>query len=165
MFKDLISKIGKNLKIILTIILIAIIVYFVYDYIKTRQALADALIEAQINHQNEQAYKDSLNMKADTLQTYAIFIKDLRDENSKIKGQYTFLKSQYTLLLDSIEILNQPVDSIDLDSDKIYIAFSGNQGRISYKGNVTYFILSMTVAINDRRFLVAIEKTKIFENI
>ena len=133
-------------KIILGIIavLIGAIVYLQFNLQHTKKELAKKQLEAKINLQNFEAYKDSAMMMARTLQEYAVAVKDLREENKKLKDQNIYFKTQFRILLDSIDILNKPavVDTSNTDSNKIVITFEGKEGRIHYKGQVIYFKLT-----------------------
>jgi len=133
-------------KIILGIViaLIAAIVYLQFNLQNTKKELAKAKVDAQINLQNYEAYKDSATMMARTLQEYYVAVKDLTQENKKLKDQNIYFRTQFKVLLDSIEVLNKPatIDTSNTDSNKIVITFEGKEGRIQYKGQVIYFKLT-----------------------
>jgi len=133
-------------KIILGIViaLIAAIVYLQFNLQKTKRELVKAKVDAQINLQNYEAYKDSATMMARTLQEYYVAVKDLTQENKKLKDQNIYFRTQFKVLLDSIEVLNKPatIDTSNTDSNKIVITFEGKEGRIQYKGQVIYFKLT-----------------------
>jgi len=81
---------------------------------------------------------------ARTLQEYYVAVKDLTQENKKLKDQNIYFRTQFKVLLDSIEVLNKPatIDTSNTDSNKIVITFEGKEGRIQYKGQVIYFKLT-----------------------
>ena len=114
-------------KIILGIViaLIAAIVYLQFNLQKTKRELVKAKVDAQINLQNYEAYKDSATMMARTLQEYYVAVKDLTQENKKLKDQNIYFRTQFKVLLDSIEVLNKPatIDTSNTDSNKIVITF------------------------------------------
>lgn len=133
-------------KIILAvfILLIVSIIYLQFNLQKTKKELVKAKVDAQINLQNYEAYKDSATMMARTLQEYYVAVKDLKEENKKLKDQNIYFRTQFKILLDSIEVLNKPavIDTSNTDSNKIVITFEGKEGRIQYKGQVIYFKLT-----------------------
>ena len=130
-------------KIILVIIgvLIAAIIYLQFSLQSTKKELAKKQLEAKINLQNFEAYKDSATMIARTLQEYIIAVKNLQQENKHLKDKNIYLRTQFKILLDSINVINKPavIDTSNVDSNKIVITFEGKEGRISYKGQVIYF--------------------------
>jgi len=152
-------------KIVLSIILALVIaiVFLQYQVNKTEKELEKKKLEAAYNYQNFQAWKDSSMMKANTLQEYAIAVRNLKDENKKLKQENVFLKSQFTLLLDSIEVLNKPATVDTTDSSRIVIEFEGEQGRITYKGQVIYFKLNKTATHSLKINQSPIKITSIFE--
>jgi len=128
----------------IVIALIAVIVYLQFNLQNTKRELAKSKVDAQINLQNFEAYKDSATMMARTLQEYYVAVKDLKEENKKLTNQNIYFKTQFRVLLDSIEVLNKPatIDTSNTDSNKIVITFEGKEGRIQYKGQVIYFKLT-----------------------
>jgi len=126
------------------IALIGAIIYLQFNLQNTKKELAKSKVDAQINLQNFEAYKDSATMMARTLQEYYVAVKDLKEENKKLKDQNIYFRTQFRVLLDSIEVLNKPavIDPTNTDSTRIVITFEGKEGRIQYKGQVIYFKLT-----------------------
>jgi len=131
---------------IIYIIIIALLLgaaYFAWSYYNAQVKIAEAKIETERQTQNAQAYKDSMEMKARELQDNATFVYNLQNENAKLKKEIVYVKSKFVLLLDSIEVLNQGAISYNY-GDSIIVKFEGRKGRITYKGQTTYFTLKDT---------------------
>jgi len=137
---------GKT-KVILTLSLIIVLLlsaaYLGWSYYNAEIKAAEAKIEAERQLQNAQAYKDSLEMKERELQDNAAFVYDLQNENTQLKKEVAYVKSKFVLLLDSIEVLNQGAVSYNY-GDSIIVKFEGKKGRVTYKGQTTYFTLKDT---------------------
>lgn len=127
-------KIKTYLLILMTLIIIGGGIY-VKDLLGTIQDQENT-IAVQI--QNKEALQDQLEMKADSLQDYAIFVEDLNTENDILEDKYTLIKSKYNILFDSIKVLNEYAE-VDTSGNTIVIRFNGKVGTITYKGNTTYF--------------------------
>jgi hypothetical protein len=80
-------------------------------------------------------------MQADSLQDYAISVKNLKTENDNLEHKYSLLKSRYYILIDSIKVLNQYA-LVDTTGETIIVSFEGREGKVSYKGHTTYFKLT-----------------------
>lgn len=91
--------------------------------------------------QNERALQDQIEMKSDSLQIYAAYVKDLQKEIEKLSGEYNLLASKYSIAIDSIKVLNKPTP-VDTSGNTIIITFAGKEGKVSYKGKTTYFKLT-----------------------
>lgn len=94
-----------------------------------------------VQKQNEAALQDYISMQADSLQDFAVFVTDLQKDNTDTKKKYNLLKSKYTVLIDSIKVLNEHTN-VDTSGNTIIVSFEGKQGKVSYKGNTTYFKLT-----------------------
>jgi hypothetical protein len=131
----MINFIKKHIvSIIIIVLLLGGLAYLIHSTIKTQ----NEVIEARRQLQNAEAYKDSSEMKDSILQNYAVFVRNLQNENTKLNKQIIYMKSNFTLLLDSVKVLNQLAQSFNY-GDSIIVKFEGKQGRLTYKGQTTYF--------------------------
>lgn len=87
--------------------------------------------------QNEQALQDQLEMKADSLQDYAVFVKNLNAENADIERKYILITSKYNILVDSAKIWRAYAE-VDTSGNTIIIRFSGRVVTIEYEGQTVY---------------------------
>jgi len=131
---------------IIYIIIIALLLgtaFFAWSYYKAQIREAEAKIEVERQQQNAAAYRDSMEMKARELQDVNVFVYNLQTENSKLKKENIYMKSKFVLVLDSLKILNQYAQTHNY-GDSIVVEFEGRQGKITYEGQTTYFVLSDT---------------------
>lgn len=91
--------------------------------------------------QNTNALEDYMKMQADSLQDYAIFVKNLTTENDNLEKKYVLIRNEYFILLDSVKVLNGQAD-VDTSGNKIVVSFEGRKGKVTYKGHTTYFKLT-----------------------
>ncbi len=96
------EKTTNSIFTVITIVLLASVAYFGFSYLSTRDKIMENKIEADRQHQNVEAFKDSLEMKARELQDIKVFIYNLQDEKSKLKKENIYFKSKFVLLLDSV---------------------------------------------------------------
>jgi type II secretory pathway pseudopilin PulG len=129
------------LGIIGVLIVIAVVLYIKnLDYQKNLEKAENGII---VLNQTNQALIDQSNMKADSIQNYALFVQDLQTVNSKLKNEYRVLVSKYILLLDSVKVINDSAGTEITDSS-IVVTFSGNQNKYFYSGNTIYDRLTRT---------------------
>lgn len=91
-----------------------------------------------VQRQNAVALQDYITMQADSMQDYAIFVKDLQTENVKLEKKYVLLKTKYNILLDSIAILNGEAD-VDTSDNMIKISFDSTYKKITFEGYTLYY--------------------------
>jgi len=148
----MINFIKKHIvSIIIIVLLLGGLAYLIHSTIKTQ----NEVIEARRQLQNAEAYKDSSEMKDSILQNYAVFVRNLQNDNAKLNSQVVYMKSNFTLLLDSVKVLNQLAQSFNY-GDSIVVKFEGKQGRVTYKGQTTYFTLN-----DSSTYSLAIDQGKI----
>jgi len=134
MFNNLLTK-------ILIIILIIISAIGIYLYIQNQNLRKDNVNKEnsiKVLNQNDQAYKDNLNQKTDSLLNYSIFVSNLKNENLVISSKYNILKTTFVLLQDSLIKLYGNANSIISDSS-IKVAFNGEKNSIKYDGYTEYY--------------------------
>lgn len=136
------------------IVIIVLIIAFVICGLIWRISNLNSTIKEKedailILNQNEQSLKDEINMKADSIQDFAIRVFDLQNLNKDSEKKYTILKSKYKILIDSIQVLNRPA-TVDTSGNTIIITFNGRKGKIWYNGSTTYFKIkaNSTYSIN-----------------
>jgi len=141
------TKIKRIIIAILAIVVVGAVVFISIKISRLSNELNEQKIKAAYYLQNFSAYKDSSNMKADTIQVYAIKIVDLQSdnfylkrENKKLKNQIVIMSTQYEIVFDSLKVLNQTAQTHNY-GDSIVVVFEGKKGRVSYKGQTTYFVL------------------------
>lgn len=92
-----------------------------------------------INKQNEEAYKNQIEMKEDSLQDYAIFVKDLQKDIKDEKKKYILLNQQYQLLVNSVDVKDSTANVVYEDSI-ITVKFEGKKGKVNYNGDTKYYV-------------------------
>lgn len=127
--------------IALCVILLALNIgaYFYIDDLRRQVSERNNAISLLI--QNERALQDQIEMKSDSLQIYAAYVKDLQKEIEKLSGEYNLLASKYSIAIDSIKVLDKPTP-VDTSGNEIIIKFEGREGKVTYKGKTTYFKLT-----------------------
>jgi len=134
-----------QIKIKYVLIITAILLFFVGGLVWYVSYLNGIIQEREdtiaVQRQNEAALQDYITMQADSLQDYAINVKNLTTENDNLDHKYILLKSKYYILIDSIKVLNQHAN-VDTSGNTIIVSFDGREGKVSYKGHTTYFKLT-----------------------
>jgi len=133
----MLTKLSAYANVILMLLLIAM--YFKISNLNGKITERNIAIELLL--QNERALLDDIDMKADSLQNYAIYVEDLQSKIIKMNNEYNILSSEYKIAIDSINVLNEPT-IVDTSGNTIIITFQGKEGKVSYKGNTTYFKLT-----------------------
>ncbi len=126
-----------------TLIIICAIFIFIFGGFIWYTSYLNNVIKGQTTEiakqkQNQVALQNQISMQKDSIQNFAIFVKDLQKEKKTLKNEYTLLHSKYVVLLDSIYVLNKPTQ-VDTNDSTIVVSFAGKKGKVSYKGHTTYF--------------------------
>lgn len=133
------------MKLKYVIIITAVVLFLIGGTIWYISYLNDIIRDREntilIQNQNAAAFQDYITMQADSLQNFAIFVTNLQIDNDNLKNRYNILRSKYTILIDSIKVLNAPA-GVDTSGNTIVVTFEGKEGKVSYKGNTTYFKLT-----------------------
>ena len=94
-----------------------------------------------VQKQNSAALAGYISMQADSLQDYAISVKNLTTDSDKLDKKYVLLRNRYYILLDSVKVLNEDAE-VDTSGNTIIVKFEGREGKVTYKGKTTYFKLT-----------------------
>lgn len=133
-------KLSTKIFIATIVILLGIIVggyVYVSNLKATIQEQENTIV---INKQNEEAYKNQIQMKEDSLQDYAIFVKDLQKDIKDEKKKYVVLEQKYKLLINSVNVIDSNANVIVLEDSIIKVEFKGVKGKVEYEGNTKYYV-------------------------
>lgn len=145
MFNLIASVLLKNKWTYIILVFLGI-VYFAWNQYNKAQQLEFAKTELV---QNQQAYQDSLQKARDSVQTTAIFVKNLNDENNKLKefkGKYIILYNKYNLLVEAMA--DSGNGQTNVTDSVATVQFSGTKSIVSYKGKTEYNLFSRTSTWN-----------------
>lgn len=140
----------KNWKLIsIGAIVFIILVYTDYRNIKTIEDLKVRLqSQQQVYNQNQKAYQEEINEKADSIQILTSRVFNLNAENSDLRKQYNVYKQQVTILIDSVNSTGKALAGLLTDSSGNKIArvsFSGNKNIFEYSGYTDYYFPPSTL--------------------
>ena len=131
---------SNKIFVVITFILIVVSVFLYIQNNKLQNTIEEKEEEINTIRQNEQALKDETVQKDSIIQHYAVRVEDLMKSTIDKENKYRLLLSKYVILLDSVKVLNQTAET-DTSDNKIVVTFQGKQGKISYRGQTTYFVL------------------------
>lgn len=134
-------KIKFKYVLIISAVLLFVLGGFVWYVNYLSDIIQDRENTIAVQIQNENALHDYITMQADSLQDYAIFVKNLTTENDNLENKYILIKSRYNILIDSIKVLNAHAN-VDTSGNTIVVSFEGREGKVTYKGHTTYFKLT-----------------------
>lgn len=121
------------------VVLLGIILYGYFQINNLTATIQEQENTIAISNQNEEAYKNQIKMQADSLQDYAIFVKDLQKDIKNEKKKYIILNQKYQLLVNSVNVKDSNASVIYEDS-LIIVKFEGKDGKVSYEGETKYFV-------------------------
>jgi len=135
------STLHKTVSKILVVALLLVSAIAIFFYIQ-KSNLEDELVESKstimIHEQNIAFLKDQMKMKADSVQIYAIRVKNLQTNLSKVKNQYTLMITKYNLVFDSLKVISDSAKVDTSNKNIIKVDFEGRKKKISYNGSTYY---------------------------
>ena len=133
-----------NIKVIGVIILayltLGIALFFsLKNLAKTKSKLQN---REQIYNQNQTAYQNQLNQKADSIQNLAVQVSDLNSQNLDLKNRVNVYQQHTQILIDSMNAQGEALTNLSSDSSGKYIkvSFDGTQGIFDYSGWTKYYL-------------------------
>lgn len=126
----------KILLSVIGILVIVCITFYIQNQILTQENI-DKENKILVFNQNEQAYKDKLKQKADSIQQYALFVRTLQNENTKLKKEYTIIETRFNLLQDSLSVVNDSANG-SMIGDTVTVKFNGHKNGYYYEGSTFY---------------------------
>jgi len=133
-----------QIKIKYVLIITAILLFFVGGLVWYVSYLNGIIQDREntiaVQVQNEAALQDYITMQADSLQDYAINVKNLTTENDNLEYKYILLKNKYKIVIDSLK--HHGDGYVDTTGNTIIVRFEGREGKVSYNGHTTYFKLT-----------------------
>lgn len=132
-------------KILIGVIVSLIVVgsYFYIQFTNVKSKLKVVEDQKTVLVQNEQALKDQLAFKADTISNLASLIKKLNEESYKKGKEYKIFEVKYKILLDSLIKISSNTNN-DITDSTIIVYFKGQQKKIYYDGRTIFEIKSST---------------------
>jgi len=120
---------------LIAIVVIALFAFgaWVYHLYQENQRLQ---FDNDVKTQNEQAYKDSVNILAGKVTTLTSFVANLNDENTKLKNENIALKSNTEILIDSIKAIGE--GHVTIRDSIITVEFDGSKSFVRYAGWTEY---------------------------
>jgi len=126
---------------LLLIVILIISAVGIYLYVQNQNLKRDNINKEnsiEVLHQNSEAYKNSINQKIDSIQNFALYVSNLKDENLLQASKYNLLKTTFTVLQDSLVKLSGNATSTVSDST-IRVSFNGEKNSIRYNGYTEYY--------------------------
>ena len=132
-------KLQTKLFIGAIVMLLGIILYGYFQISNLKATIQEQKNTIVINKQNEEAYKNQISMKDDSLQDYAIYVTDLQKDIKDTKKQYVLLEQKYKLLVNSVSVKDSNANVVYEDSI-ITVKFEGKKGKVEYSGDTKYYV-------------------------